>query len=228
VLIPRERYPDAAVRKRELRPLHSPKAERVLRVPLNAGSRAWKMQHLAREAHVSLGQVANVKRLLLDREWAESAADGLRLRSPGDAVLPLLTGWASSCRAERNRAQQYDTMQTPPEIEAELCSNHAVALTALSGAVRLAPAVRYQRVTAYVEGDTAGAAGSVGLRRVTGGGNVVLLIPYDEGVFHGGRVVDGVRVISPVQLYLDLAGIKGRGEKAAQPILHDVIKPLWQ
>jgi hypothetical protein len=34
--------------------------------------------------------------------------------------------------------------------------------------------------------------------------------------------------VSPVQLYLDLAQTKGRGEEAASVILEEVIKAKWR
>jgi hypothetical protein len=38
-------------------------------------------------------------------------------------------------------------------------------------------------------------------------------------------VVDDIRIVSPLQIYLDLKGYKGRGEEAAEVLLRDVIKP---
>jgi hypothetical protein len=65
------------------------------------------------------------------------------------------------------------------------------------------------------------------LKEVTSGANVSLLIPYDEGVYYGSEVFDAVRVVSPIQLYLDLKGYRGRGEEAAEALLERVILPLW-
>jgi hypothetical protein len=39
--------------------------------------------------------------------------------------------------------------------------------------------------------------------------------------------VDGVPVVSAVQIYLDLMKIHGRGEEAAQAVLERVIKKIW-
>ena len=36
------------------------------------------------------------------------------------------------------------------------------------------------------------------------GGNVSMVLPYDEGVFCGVTQVGGVNVVSKVQLYIDL------------------------
>ncbi len=228
VFILREGYPNPSVQKRELRSLYSPKAERVLRVLLIAGPRAWRMKELADEACVSLGQVANVKKLLLDREWVAPDTEGFRLRSLDDGVLPLLREWVGNYRAGRTHNHGFYSMRSLPEVEAALGADSRAALTELAGAARLTPAVRYQRVTAYVQGDVMRVAGAAGLKSVTAGGNITLMEPYDDGVFFGAQVIDGVRVVSPVQVYLDLANVKGRGEEAAAAIMEEVIKPKWR
>ena len=249
VYIRRERFPNQSVQKRDLRSLYSPKAERVLRVLLGAGKRSWRMQELANEANVSLGQVANVKKLLADREWIQqvgtlqamrgaSAADyqekiGFRLRSLDEAVLPMLREWSQNYRIERSAASEYDSLKPIPQTEAELVASSRrtkakLAFSGFSGAVRFAPAVRYQRVTAYVLGDLPELSDQLGLKPVSSGANVTLVEPYDEGVFYGTREVEGAPIVSPVQLYLDLAQTKGRGEEAASAILQEVIRPLWR
>ena len=228
IFIRKEGVPNPPSRKRDLRSLYSPKAERVLRVLLNAGLRNWRMQVLAKEAEVSIGQVANVKSLLLDRELVESQPDGFRLRSFDAAVAPLLTEWAANYRASRNRANDFYCLKPIPEMEAIIVSQPGVALTGLAGAARLAPAVRYQRVTAYVSGDIAAITGTAGLKAVATGANITLIEPYDDGVFYATSRFGGVPVVSPVQLYLDLSQTKGRGEEAANAILKEVIEPLWR
>lgn len=228
IFIRKEGFPNPSSQKRDLRSLYSPKAERVLRVLLNAGPRNWRMQDLAQEAGVSLGQVANVKSLLLDREWIEAEPEGFRLRSLDGVVMPLLTEWAANYRASRNRVNDFYSLKPIPEIESSLASQPGVALTSLAGAARLAPAVRYQRVTSYISGDVAAVADRAGLKPVATGANVTLLEPYDDGVFYSASMIEGLQVVSPVQLYLDLSQTKGRGEEAANAILEEVIKPLWR
>ncbi len=65
------------------------------------------------------------------------------------------------------------------------------------------------------------------LKEVESGANVMLLEPYDEGLFYGTQVIDDIKIASSVQIYLDLRGYKGRGEEAAEVLLRDVIKPKW-
>jgi Transcriptional regulator, AbiEi antitoxin, Type IV TA system len=251
VYIRREGFPNQSVQKRDLRSLYSPKAERVLRVLLSTGKRRWRMQELADEAGVSLGQVANVKKLLADREWIQKVGTlramaqatpvapdyeqliGFHLRSVDDAVLPMLTEWALNYRIERSDASEYYSLKPIPQVEAELTAasqniKARIAFSGFSGAARLAPTVRYQRVTAYILGDLAALSDRVSLKPVTSGANVTLITPYDDGVFYGTREVEDAPIVSPVQLYLDLAQTKGRGEEAASAILEEVIKPLWR
>jgi Transcriptional regulator, AbiEi antitoxin, Type IV TA system len=233
VYIRREGFPNPSVQRRDLRSLYSPKAERVLRVLLTTGKRGWRMQELANEARVSLGQVANVKKILSDREWIESEDAGFRLRSLDAAVLPLITEWAKNYRIERNMTREYYSLQPIPMMEGEATEASRqigvqLAFSGFSGAVRFAPAVRYQRVTAYVLGEVPALVNRLGLKPVSTGANVTLMEPYDEGVLYGAREVEGAPVVSPVQLYLDLSRTKGRGEEAASAILEEVIKPTWR
>jgi len=233
VYIRSEGFPNRSARRRDLRSLHSPKAERILRVLVSAGRRTWRMQELADEASVSLGQVANVKKILSDREWVEADAGGFRLRSLDDAVLPMLAEWVESYRIERSAPVEYYSLKPIPQIEAELVTasrriGARFAFSGFSAAVRLAPAVRYQRVTAYVLGDLPVLADHVGLKAVSSGANVTLMQPYDEGVFYGAKEVESAPVVSPVQMYLDLTQAKGRGAEAASAILEGVIKVLWR
>lgn len=229
VYIEKEGKPNPFARKRDLRSLYSPKAARVLRVLLTDPRRPWKMQALAAEAQVSLGQVANVKKLLTDREWLRVEHDGFRLREPG----ALLTEWSENYSYRRNQVHDYYSLRPIEEIEVELaavCRREGIpyALTGFSGAARLAPAVRYQRVMAYVQNDRETVTSRLQLKAVSSGANVSLLTPYDEGVFYAVRDCEGIRVVSPVQLYLDLHGFRGRGEEAAKVLLEEVIIPQWQ
>ena len=151
VYIERKGSPNLFAQKRDLRSLYSPKAERVLRVLLSAPHGFWKLQKLADEAQVSMGQVSNVKKILSDLEWIEPEHGRIQLIKPID----LLSEWAANYDSKRNVVRDYYTLKKPHEFEAdlaELCTQRRIeyALTGFSAAARLAPAVRYQRAIAYV------------------------------------------------------------------------------
>ena len=228
VYVEREGKPNPAPQRRDLRTLNSPRTTRVLRVLLLDPKKLWKLQPLAQEAGVSLGQVYNVKKLLADREWIRSSDEGLRLVEPGS----LLTEWSQNYTYRRNVARDLYSLDAPQEIERKLaaaCRDRGIqyALTGFSAAARLAPMVRYQRVTAYVSGDLGELIKGLGLKEVASGANVTLLSPYDDGVFFGATDVNGIRIVSPVQAYLDLLGYRGRGEEAATFLLEQVIQRRW-
>jgi hypothetical protein len=64
------------------------------------------------------------------------------------------------------------------------------------------------------------------VRPTAGVGNVRLVIPYDIGVFYGSRHIEGVKVVSNVQLYVDLWNYAARGEDAAMR-LHEIMEKEW-
>ena len=213
--------------RRDLTSLYSPKASRVLRVLMNNPGRTWKIQDLANEAGVSIGQIANVKKLLLDRERI-GQQNGFSLIEP----WKLLEEWSNAYTYRKNQVRNFYSLKSIPEIEVELarvCSEKGIeyALTGFSGAARFAPAVRYNRAMAYVSTMLEDMVSLLNLKEVESGANVMLLEPYDEGVFYGTQVIDDIKIASSVQIYLDLRGYKGRGEEAAEVLLRDVIKPKW-
>ena len=190
--------------------------------------RVWKVESLAEEAKVSLGLVSKVKTLLRDREWITVLREGLRLAEPE----ALLQEWSQNYTFRKNYIRDFYSRKTTTEIEsqiAEALSGKSIkyAFTGFSGAARLAPVViGYQRVMVYVE-DPDAVASLLGLKSVSSGANVSLLVPYEQGVFYGTREIDGVLVASPIQIYLDLVGYRGRGVEAAKEIFEQALKPTW-
>lgn len=92
VYIERRDWPNPSIVKRELRSLFTPKASRILSVLPADPKRSWKVLDLAKEARVSLGQAANVKKLLEEREWVERSTKGMRLSQPEQ----LRAAWATA------------------------------------------------------------------------------------------------------------------------------------
>lgn len=101
------------------------------------------------------------------------------------------------------------------------------ALALFYGAGKVAPFVSFMKFLYYVDRDIEAIAKSLQLRKVESGANVMLLQPYDEGVFYGLQDINGIKIVSDIQLYLDLKSYRGRGEEAAQAIFEQRIKPKW-
>jgi Transcriptional regulator, AbiEi antitoxin, Type IV TA system len=228
VYIQKQINPNPVSQKCDLRSLYSPKAERILRVLLSKPDKAWKQLELASEAGVSLGQVHNVKKLLANREWLRAETEGIVLSEPAS----LLAEWAENYDYRRHQVHDFYSLKPIADLEyllAETCTSAQInyAFTGFSGAARIAPFVRYQRATAYVDNNLEKITSSLQLKSVTSGANLSLLIPYDEGVFYQYQNIDNIKTVTPIQLYLDLKGYRGRGEEAAQTLLKEVWKPQW-
>lgn len=209
--------------------LFSPKASRVLRVLLNEPKRDWQVQQLAKAAEVSIGLTSRIKTELVEREWVTVAASGVRLVQPETA----LRAWAEAYDYRQNRLFEYyspDTLGDAETAIAEWCRESGIkyALTGFSGARLSSPRVRYNRATIYVQSKIDSVAMNTRLKPVDSGGNVVLLKPFDDGVFEGVETRYGLQTVSPAQLYADLRSIAGRGDEAAEEILERELRPSWQ
>lgn len=210
----------------------SKKSSRIVRLLLTHPDKGWQLQQLAEQADVSLGLASKVKKALLEEAFLEERDRLLYLRDPAK----LLQDWADHYRPQIKRLQLF-AISRPSETEARLAdwcraNKIASALTQLSAAWRYSPIVRYDKSVVYtdrkVESGTNLKAllGHLDAREVDTGANCTLWLTDDPAVFTDARDIDGVKVVSPLQLYLDLKVLAGRGEDAAQEILEKELQTL--
>jgi hypothetical protein len=204
--------------RRELKSLFKPKSAQVLRRLLREPSRAWKIVDLAEAADVSVGHVSNVRKALIERDWATADADGLRLTGP-DA---LLDQWRENYQAPvGERVFAYTPLHGRALADAvQKAAGHPnarVMLASFSAAQWLAPYARSGSDHLYV--DRAGYAAlrqELGIGPVHRGSNLEILVLNDDGLFRDAvEPALGVWVTSPVQTYLDLSAAGERGREAA-------------
>ncbi len=220
--------PNRFLRKSGLKSLSKPKAERILRALLCEPGRQWLAMELAEAADVSIGQVSNVRKLLLEREWIQDQKRGIKLTEP----FQLLASWLTEYQSDRNTVYEFYDMGSTGEIESmigDFCkrSQTRYALTCFSGASRYAPFTTYRTVAVYMDISERNIK-ELPFKRVTSGANIRIISPYDDGVFYRTRNIRGQFVVSHVQCYLDLKDEKARGEEGAEALLEQVIKPSWQ
>ncbi len=208
--------------KREARSLFAPRAARVLRVLLQGPLRAWKVTELAESARVSLGLVSTVRQQLLAREWAADEPAGLRVVKPG-AVLEAWGGADDWKR--RTRTHEYsllltgDPVQVAEKLRDALPAEPPVFTQWFAGWLRH-PHTIPPVVTAYVKQFPEDAVIEEKLlgRRVSSGGRLRLVVPKEDGVLYPAQTVNGFRLVSDVQLYLDLRHAGQRGEEQAEEL----------
>ena len=229
VFIERVAAGQPAVVRRELKSLFSPKAAQVLRLLLRDPWRPWRVTELAEKAEVSLGQVSNVRRGLLDREWATVTDDGLTLKDP-DA---LLDAWSASYAGLGGKKQTYYTTLHGKGLEEALLElfrdqqdQPGVLLASFTAANWLAPYGRtgIQNLLSK-PAELEHLQQILALQPVVNGANVVVTMPAHEGVFFDAVYPSpGITCTSPVQTFLDLSAAGERGKEAAEHLRSKLLR----
>ena len=204
--------------KRALKSLFTPKAARILRVLLQGPLRPWKVKDLAADAGVSLGHVSDVRQQLIAQEWAVEDPAGLRVTRPST----ILDAWAAADRWEdRTTVREYSLLLTDPadiavRVDALLSSQHH-AFTQWIAAAQRHPYTTPPVTTVYVTDfpDDTRLKDELLARRVDSGGRLRLVQPREAGVFNVLQIVNGLPLVSDVQIYLDLLRAGMRGDEAA-------------
>lgn len=219
--------------KRGLRSLFSPKAARILRCLLREPGVIWRVKDLEEKAGVSLGQVSNVRKALLEREWAEARSDGLLL-TQADA---LLDAWRDAYEKRDGKRARYYTMlhgdalerQTKAALNAAGQGEHAL-LASFSAAQWLAPFARYPSQVFYADETGESILREwLQLEPVSKGENVIIERPADEGMLADRiEAASGVWSTGLAQTYLDLHAAGERGVEAAEHLRQTCIAPLWK
>jgi hypothetical protein len=186
------------------------------------------------QPEVSLGLVNKLVQHLQDERFLEPLPDGgFRVSDP----LKLLVAWRDAYRFDQHERLGYFTLQQGKRLHEALAELHdssddLAAYAAFSAADIQAPHVRQQKTWLYVS--------SRGLERfklateaklVDSGENLVVLVPYDDGVFFHLETrsdIDGLPLTNPVQTYVDLWHCGGRGQEAAEALLEQRLKPEWR
>jgi hypothetical protein len=233
VFIERTGIKAGAAERRELQSLFGTKSSRILRILLREPQRPWKVVELAESAHVSVGQVSNVRAALLAHEWAEvaSTSSGFRMTKPG----AVLDAWRNVYRRLQLQRTNYYSL-----FHGEAFTN--AARRALSNDVREGAVLRSfsaaQWQAPFARSSThrfyATAEGEERLRRelqldpIGKGENVVIERPKDEGIFRDSvEAAPGLWCTNPIQTYLDLTVSGDRGREAAEHLRLYKIEPLW-
>jgi hypothetical protein len=193
----------------------------ILRTILSEMNKQWKVQDLARASSSSIGQVSNVKKFLEEKEYIASGEQGFYVSKPKD----LLEDWAKVYHSKPNTVVECYSIDPVPQIERKLVNMREkkgieYALTGFAGGVRYSPVVRYNKLHVYIPlQDLQESMDFLGVKKVDSGSNISIIVPYDPCVLLDIREVHDSMVASPVQVCLELLGLKGRGEEAAMAIL---------
>jgi Transcriptional regulator, AbiEi antitoxin, Type IV TA system len=209
----------------------SGKAVDVDRVLLVRYPQSLTTRDLAKESQVSLGEASKVSRALVDQMLAirDSAHSTLKLMDPAGLLTRLAA--IRNFVADTKFIEYYTPEEDMSKFLSRLKELHGpeYAVTGLAAALFVAPFVRPTNVHIYVktEEDAMELARRLDLMPVEKNGNVKFGIAKSSGVFYGAQEINGIEVVSPQQLYLDLRNYPARGEEAANEV-YKVIEHNWE
>ena len=222
VLIDRWGRENKFKQKRSLKSIFSSKSTWVVRELLDKPKRTWKLQELANASNVSIGHVYKVidkmdRQGLIEREWGS-----VTLIKPGD----LLDLWRAVYSIDELIMKGY---YCPYEKRNDLfnklrnINKEWYALTMGAGASVISPFVRSTDTHMYTR-DKEIMITALDLTPVEFGGNVYLIDPPDEGYMRIIQRQDGLRIVSNIQLYLDLYFYPKRGQEQADYLRENVLE----
>ena len=223
ILIDRTGYKNKFREKRTIKNIFSKRSTRIIRTLLDDHKREWKIAELAKKAQVSTGFVSMIINNLaqegfIDREWGSN-----RVINPGK----LLDKWAEEYRYNRQiSVGYYCPIKEKEEVFKILrdINESKYTLTMGSAASIIAPHVRSTDIYIYST-DNLLLIDRLNLTPVEFGGNLYLITPADMGVFFNKQIMDGISIVSNIQLYLDLFNYPARGREQAE-FLRDTIMEI--
>ncbi len=213
-------------KKPPLKNLFAPISSRITCALLVEPTRTWHVSELAKETEVSLGQASAVAKRMIAEEFLSWNSEGrLQLK---DATA-LLEAWKQVYPTyKQQHCFLYSYEQGYNNVLASIIRKRGelppFAFAFFTGASFVAPFIRgLTKAQVYVEKkeDIEEWKHLLDVTQVVSGGNIELVVPYDQGVFYKSQVVPvaklgEVPVVSTVQLYMDLFRNPARGAEQAE------------
>jgi hypothetical protein len=221
---------------RGVKSLFGLKSSRMLRLMLNNSMRPWQVKELAAKTKLSLGQVSNIRRSLLDQQYAiESEQGGIQLTQPA----ALLADWAQSYKKNisNNGGSFYSLLNSEEKVDAireaiseSMDQGLGIMLSGLSAARWQAPFTRSTSDTFYANKEGLEILKKhLKLEPVSIGPNVIIEEPKDLLIFKEAEdCAPGFKCTNAIQTYLDLFIIGEREREAALHLESQIIRHNWE
>ena len=198
-----------------------PKGARITRRLLMEPDKPVKQRTLAFSTGLDEGHTSRIVGKLVEAGLVARGQGGIRVTDSN----ALLAAWRDDYRFDRNHVIRGHIAsgggdQLIQAIAAILSRREEpYAATALPAAWLWTRYAGFRLATVYVSTlPSAGLKEELGFREEARGANIWLVVPNDGGVFDGAELVDGIRCVHPVQVYVDLKDHPERSKEAAEEI----------
>jgi len=203
--------------------LFAPKSSRIVRQLLLEPDRGFTQRELSKATGLDEGYTSRIVRRL--EEIGLLVRDDKSFLRPEDPHQ-LLEAWREVYDFEKhNIIRGHIAARSGKEMIhriADILSEQQIEFTAtgLCAAWLYTYFISFRIGTFYISNPPGKELSALlGFRGEERGANTWLVVPNDEGVYQGEQVLDGIRCVHPVQVYLDLKAHPERSSEAAA-ILH--------
>jgi len=231
-LIEREGFKNKYPEGREGRSPFSDKASLIIRELIVHYGKARRVRELADHLDLSAGYVSKMAAELEDRGYIHKSQKGLLLINPEE----LIADWVNHYNIKNNQQFRYflaviSVDEVLKKIRHLELPESGYAISAQAGANLVYKHAAHDVVHIYTEDDRMRSkiVSSLNLELVEHGENIILMKPkYQKSVFYQSRNIQGLNVVSDLQLYLDLYNYPKRGREQAKKIYDLKLAPLFK
>ena len=207
---------------KKMRNVFADKASFILRKMLSHPDKKWVTRDFTGQEGVSIGMAQGVLEAMAKRGYIERVKRGPVSYTLLTNKENLINDWLTAYRFELN---EVDTYYSPDKNILSGFKNYLkdkqYALTLHSGANLMTSFVITDHVYLYFEPqnwnkDILDLRQRLDLKELVRGGNICIIRPhYKKSVFYNAQMIKGYKVVSNLQLYLDLYNFKPRGQEHA-------------
>jgi hypothetical protein len=214
--------------------LFSGKSRRIARVLLVNPFKPFRLEEIASETRLSVGQVFQVTKRLHEDGLLERTQEGRMLTKPRQLLRlfakELRTDYQENRRVFRGFTEMPQTRVA--EELARLCEKRRIrcAFTLTSGLEPHERNLREDVSAAYIDMAADEIRNELRLEAVGRGANVVLMTPPEPdntdagGIFYKTRrLANGLEGVNPIQLFVDFSLQGGRGEEQAEFLMEHTL-----
>ena len=207
---------------KKMRNVFADKASFILRKMLSHPDKKWVTRDFTGQEGVSIGMAQGVLEAMAKRGYIERVKRGPVSYTLLTNKENLINDWLAAYRFELN---EVDTYYSPDKNILSGFKNYLkdkqYALTLHSGANLMTSFVITDHVYLYFEPqnwnkDILDLRQRLDLKELVRGGNICIIRPhYKKSVFYNAQMIKGYKVVSNLQLYLDLYNFTPRGQEHA-------------